>query len=100
MLAVLVFRRVVMKHAEGAISDQLFGYVFFFARDPIATYKSLAIKVLLVSFLPDIAIGLSQARGATWPGAFALMTMHIAAWAVCVPMLAKLTTMKAKQPEI
>ena len=80
-LAVLVFRRVV-----------------FFALDPIGTYKIIAITALLLSFLPDIALAISHR--AAWPYAFALMAMHVAAWAVCVPMLTKLTTTNAPQPEI
>ena len=52
-----------------------------------------AIKVLLLSFLPDIALAISHR--ATWPYAFALMSMHIAAWAVCVSMLTRLTPTNA-----
>jgi len=46
---------------------------------------------LLLSFLPDIGLAKSHLFGATWPYAFALMAMHIPAWAVCVTMLPNLT---------
>jgi hypothetical protein len=60
------------------------------ASNAIRTFRIIAAVVLLLSFLPDIAVGRSQTPGATWPDALALMAMHIAAWAVCVSMLTKL----------
>src|SRR4051794_35956254 len=55
--------------------------------EPIPEYRSLAWKVLLVSFVPDIVLALSHLFGSGWPEAFVLMTMHIAVWAICVTML-------------
>ena len=61
------------------------------ALDPIGTYRLIAFKALLLSFLPDIALGMSHFPAATWPNVFALMAEHVAAWAVCVSMLTQLT---------
>ena len=60
------------------------------ALDPIGTYRIIAFKALLLSFLPDIALGMSHFPAATWPNVFALMAEHVAAWAVCVSMLTQL----------
>jgi len=69
----------------------VFVLVARFALNPIRTYRIIAAVVLMISFLPDIAVGRSHTAGANWPNAFALMTMHVTAWAVCVTMLSKLT---------
>ena len=61
------------------------------AVDPIGTYGRIAFKALLLSFLPDIALGMSLFGNATWSTAFALMAEHVVAWAVCVAMLTQLT---------
>jgi hypothetical protein len=53
----------------------------------VRTFKRLALLVLLVSFIPNIAMALS---GAGWPPMIALMSMHVAAWAVTVTMLTRL----------
>jgi hypothetical protein len=66
--------------------------------NPIRTFRIIAALVLLFSFIPDILIVRSHAFGATWPYAFALMTMHVTAWAVCVTMLTKLPVVSARQP--
>jgi hypothetical protein len=55
--------------------------------DPARDYRSLAAKVLIVSFVPDVALAVMHGFGGGWPEALALMTMHIAVWAVCVTML-------------
>jgi len=64
--------------------------------DPIAAYRSLAWKCLLVSFVPDILLALDHLFGGGWPEAFALMAMHVAVWALCVTMLPALA--KRRQP--
>jgi hypothetical protein len=61
------------------------------ASNPIRTYQIVAAVVLLFSFLPDVYLARSQLPGANWPDALALMAMHVAAWAVCVTMVTKLT---------
>ena len=61
-----------------------------FVRDPIHRFKTLSVVVLLLSFLPDIALVKWRVWNATWGYAFALMIMHVAAWGTCVTMLTRL----------
>ena len=67
--------------------------IFVFARiwsdslEPAREYRSLAAKVLIVSFAPDVALAVMHGFGGGWPEALALMAMHIAVWAICVTML-------------
>jgi len=85
--------------APPILDTVLFGgaavFVFFrmcsYSVHPIAQYRSLAWKVLVVSFVPDVLVGLRHSWGGGWPEAFALMTMHVAVWAFCVTMLPALT---------
>lgn len=78
------------------VDTVLFGgaavYVFFRMclysfDDPTARYRSLAWKVLIISFIPDIAVAVQHWYGGNWPEAIALMAMHVAVWALCVTML-------------
>lgn len=62
--------------------------------NPIAQYRSLAWKVLIVSFVPDVLVALRHSWGGGWPEAFALMTMHLAVWVFCITMLPALTTVR------
>ena len=55
--------------------------------DPIAEYRRLAVRVLIVSFVPDVLLALLRAFGGGWTEALALMSMHVAVWAICVTML-------------
>jgi hypothetical protein len=55
--------------------------------DPIRDFRRLARVILLISFLPDILLALTHAFGGGWPEALALMSMHVAVWAICVTML-------------
>jgi hypothetical protein len=88
-LAVFVFRRVAVR---GPLPPALLALAGarVLTLDPIPAYRVIAGRALLVSFLPDIAIGVSGR--ASWSDALALATLHVAAWAVCVPMLTRLTT--------
>jgi hypothetical protein len=92
-LAVLVFRRVAVR---GSLPPALLAIAGarILTLDPIPAYRAIAGRVLLVSFLlvsflPDIAIAVSGR--ASWSDAVALATLHVAAWAVFVPMLTRLT---------
>jgi hypothetical protein len=58
---------------------------------PIRAFRITSLVVLLFSFLPVLAIT-QEPMGGDWPEALALMTMHIAAWAVTATMLTTLTT--------
>jgi hypothetical protein len=42
--------------------------------------------------MPDVALGFGLIRGEGWPLAVVFILMHIAAWAVTVSMLTRLTT--------
>ena len=68
--AVLVFVRFVRDNA-----------------DPIADYRRLAARILLVSFVPDILLAVTHAFGAGWPEALWLMAMHLAVWGICITAL-------------
>jgi hypothetical protein len=65
------------------------------AARPIPTFRKIAAGVLLVSFAPDIAIAMRHVSGAGWPEAFALMSMHVAVWAICITMLPRLVASKS-----
>ena len=69
----------------------VFALVSRFAANPIRTYQIIAFIFLLLSFLPDIVYPQSHMRGANWPNAVALMTMHVVAWGICVSILSKLS---------
>lgn len=58
-----------------------------YSSEPIRAYRSLAWKLLLVSFAPDIALARLHWFGGGWSEALALMAMHVAVWAMCVTTL-------------
>jgi hypothetical protein len=55
--------------------------------DPIADYRRLAFRILLISFVPDILLAVTHAFGGGWAEALVLMAMHVAVWAICVTLL-------------
>lgn len=71
----------------GGAAVFLFFRMSTYSLSPIAEYRSLAWKVLIVSFIPDVLVALRHSWGGGWPEAFALMTMHVSVWALCVTML-------------
>ena len=74
----------------------VFALVARFIKNPIRTYQIIALVVLILSFLPDVAYAGSSMPGASWPVALTLMLMHIVAWAICVSMLVKLSVVENK----
>jgi hypothetical protein len=62
------------------------------AADPIRKYRQIAMTALIISFLPNVAAGVLMRPAVDWPSMMALMAMHVAAWAVTVSMLTRLTT--------
>jgi hypothetical protein len=64
--------------------------------DPLRKYRQIAIAALLVSFLPNIAAGLLMPPAVDWPSMMVLMAIHVAAWAVTVSMLTRLTTVEGR----
>jgi hypothetical protein len=77
----------------------VFALVARFAKNPIRTYQIIAFVFLLISFLPDIGFARSSMPGANWPNAIALIIMHVVAWAICVTMLPKLSTLDSQNGE-
>lgn len=80
----------------GAAIIVFFRMCFFSVDDPTARYRSLAWKVLVVSFVPDVLVAARHSWGGSWPEAAALMTMHVAVWALCVTMLPALARGRRK----
>jgi len=74
-----------------SVAVLVFALVRRFAANPAGTYRRIAFVALILSFLPDIPIGLGWAPGGTWSLAIVFMLMHVAAWAVTVTMLNRLT---------
>jgi hypothetical protein len=65
-------------------------YVFrgmAFYPNPVRTWRRVATAALMVSFAPNVLMAISHTAGQGWPEACALMTMHLAVWAICVTLL-------------
>jgi hypothetical protein len=58
-----------------------------FGPNPVRTWRLVATVVLILSFIPDVLLATSHDMGGGWPEAFALMTMHVVVWALCVTLL-------------
>lgn len=55
--------------------------------NPVRTWRRASAMVLILSFAPCVFMAISHAMGGGWPEAFALMTMHVAVWAICATLL-------------
>jgi hypothetical protein len=84
--APIAFTLILVSGAVG-----VFAIVARFAKNPFRTYQVIALVVLLLSFLPDLAYAGSSIPGASWPVATVLIIMHVVAWAITVRMLTKLS---------
>ncbi len=77
-----------------------------FGKQPIRTFQIVSVLALLASFIPDVLLligprpasgvtppagGPPPMEGVTLPNVLAAMTLHVAAWAVCVILLPRLT---------
>ena len=62
--------------------------------NPVRTWRRAAAVVLILSFVPCVLLAISHIMGGTWPEACALMTMHVAVWAICVTLLPSLAIAK------
>ncbi len=58
--------------------------------DPVRTWRRVATLVLILSFVPNVLVAVAHLMGGGWREACALMTMHVAVWAVCVTLLPSL----------
>ena len=56
------------------------------ADNPAGVLRWLVPVAVLVSLVPDLAIGFAGGPGVTWGGVAALMLMHVAVAAVAVPV--------------
>lgn len=72
----------------------VFNAVSMMSSNPTRTFRIVAASALLLSFVPDVFIGIRHPLGGGWPEALALMSMHVAAWFVTVTMLIRLTTVR------
>jgi hypothetical protein len=98
------FSEAILSSAEPALLTAVLGSagvaVFVlcvrWAVDPLQKYRQIALAALLVSFLPNIAAGLLMRPAVDWPSMMVLMAMHVAAWAVTVSMLTRLTTVEGR----
>jgi hypothetical protein len=96
------FSQAVLLSAEPAVVTAILvsGAVLVFAMcvrlaaEPVRTYRRVALAVLLLSFVPNVAAALFLGPAAGWPSMIALMTMHVVAWAVTVSMLTRLTVVE------
>ncbi len=62
-----------------------------FSPDSVRTYRWVSTGVLLLSFIPDVALARSHEMGGGWAEALFLMLMHVVVWAVCVTLLPTLS---------
>jgi len=62
--------------------------------NPVRTWRRVAAVVLILSFVPNVLLAISHIMGAGWPEAFALMTMHVVVWAICITLLPSLAITK------
>ena len=62
---------------------------------PVATFRRLALIVLMLSFVPNVAVALLVPQ-AGWPGMVALMGLHVVAWGVTIVMLMQLSVDRAR----
>ena len=62
--------------------------------NPVRTWRRVATVVLILSFVPCVLLAISHIMGAGWPEACALVTMHVAVWAICVTLLPSLAITK------
>jgi hypothetical protein len=53
----------------------------------VRTWRRTSAVVLILSFAPCLLMAISHIFGGGWPEAFALMTMHVVVWAICVTLL-------------
>jgi hypothetical protein len=96
------FSQAVLASTEPAVVTAVLvsGAVLVFAMcahlavDPLRTYRQIAVAVLLLSFLPNVAVALFLRPAVDWPSMIALMSMHVVAWAVTVWMLTSLTVVE------
>ena len=82
---------VVPYTAAGVIlAGVVYAVVRRFARDPDRLYVRLAIAVLVISWIPDVALLFINEPGATVPAVASLMVMHTVAAVTVVTLLVRI----------
>lgn len=71
----------------------VFALVSRLSRRPIRLFRIIATIVLVLSLIPDL--GLLSSPGASWYAVGTLMSMHLAAYLVCVGVLTTMTRTRA-----
>jgi hypothetical protein len=96
------FSQAVLSSTEPAIVTAILvsaGVLVFavcvgWVADPMRRYRQIALTTLFVSFVPNVAAGFLMRPAVDWPSMMALMSMHVVAWAVTVPMLTRLAAIE------
>jgi hypothetical protein len=74
-----------------SVAVLVFAIVGHQSSTPVRTFPRIALVALLLSILPELALGFGLIKGEGWPLAIVFTLMHVAAWAVTVTMLTRLT---------
>ena len=70
------------------------------AGNPIAVLSRLVPAVVVLSLIPDIAVGVGKSQPhTTWGGVMALMLMHLAVAAAAVPVYQRLMPLRRSAPD-
>ena len=87
------FQGTVAPYTAGAVilAGATFAVVRRFARDAGRTYVRLALLVLVLSWIPDVALLAIHDPGATVPAVASLMLMHAVTALICVTLLVRLS---------
>ena len=86
------FQGTVAPYTAGGVilAGATFAVVRRFFRDATGVYVRLAIVVLVLSWIPDVALLFINEPGATVPAVASLMVMHASAAAIVVSSLVKI----------
>jgi hypothetical protein len=69
----------------------VFAIVARFSKRPVRLFRTIALVVLVLSFIPDVLLLTSNSMPGTSPAAvLALMAMHVVTWAISVGLLTRL----------
>ena len=55
--------------------------------NPVRTWRRTSAVAVILSLAPCVLLAISHILGGGWPEAIALMTMHVAVWAICATLL-------------
>ncbi len=88
------FRGTVAPYTAGGVvlAGAAFAVLQRFVRDAARVYVRIAIVVLVLSWIPDVALLLINEPGATVPAVASLMVIHAAAAAIVVTSLERIAS--------